>query len=266
MTAPIGGVQMKQTLNVIAGAPSAFIGRSSRSAKLITLVLLVLGVACVMHAQQTTASIVGNVTDASGAVVVGAKVTATNKATNTGRATVTDSSGKYSLPSLPTGTYSLSVEMAGFPGQRTDSLILEASQTARPDFKIAAGTVTETITVETGAAAAQLQTESGVVGEVIDAKKIVDLPLNGRNFVQLAQLIPGVNPGTSGSITGRRARGSVASSDGPFGSTAIQVNGQPDTRNRYSIDGTAVIDYDPMTYSFSPSIDAISQFRVDTSN
>ncbi len=257
---------MKQTLNVIAGAPSAFIGRSTRSAKLITLLLLVLGVAFVAHAQQTTATIVGNVTDASGAVVVGAKVTATNKATNTVRATVTDSSGQYSLPSLPTGTYSLSVEMAGFQGQRTDSLILEASQTARQDFKIAAGTVTETITVETGAAAAQLQTESGVVGEVIDAKKIVDLPLNGRNFVQLAQLIPGVNPGTSGSITVRRARGSVGSSDASFGSTAIQVNGQRDTQNRYSIDGIEVMDYDAMTYSFSPSIDAISQFRVDTSN
>ena len=90
---------MKQTLNAIAGAPSAFIGRRTRFARLITLLLLALGAAFVAHAQQTTATIVGNVTDASGAVIVGAKVMATNTATNTVRATVTDSSGQYSLPS-----------------------------------------------------------------------------------------------------------------------------------------------------------------------
>ena len=217
-------------------------------------------------AQQTNATIVGNVADSSGAVVVGATVTTTNTETNTVRSTVTDSSGQYTLPSLPSGTYSLSVEMAGFQTQRVQSIVLDASQTARQDFKITAGKVNETIEVDAGAAAALLQTENGAVGAVINAKKIEDLPLNGRNFVQLAQLIPGVNSGTEGSITVRRARGSVATSDATGGSTAIQVNGQRDTQNRYSIDGIESMDYDAWTYSFSTSVDAIAEFRVDTSS
>ena len=126
--------------------------------------------------------------------------------------------------------------------------------------------MTDTVEVQASTAAAQLQTENGGVGEVIDGKKIVDLPLNGRNFVQLAQLIPGANSGTEGSITVRRARGSLASSDATGGSTAVQVNGQRDTQNRYSIDGIEDMDYDAFTYSFSPSVDAIAEFRVDTAN
>ncbi|HEV2274018.1 MAG TPA: carboxypeptidase regulatory-like domain-containing protein [Acidobacteriaceae bacterium] len=216
-------------------------------------------------AQQTNATIVGNVTDNSGAVVVGAKVTATDAATNTARTTVTDSAGQYTLPALPVGTYSLSVEMSGFQSQRADSINLDASQTARQDFKMVIGQVSQTVAVEAGAATAQLQTENGAVGEVIDARKIVDLPLNGRNFVQLAQLIPGVNTGTEGSITVRRARGSVATTDPTGGTIAIQVNGQRDTQNLFSIDGTEAMDYDAWTYSFSPSVDAIAEFRVDTS-
>jgi hypothetical protein len=217
-------------------------------------------------AQDTTATVVGHVSDTSGAAVVGAKVTIKNTNTNTTRTTVTDPSGQYLLPSLSTGTYSVSVEASGFQSQRTDGIILDASQVQRLEFTVTPGQVSETVTVETTQGGAQLQTESGVVGEVIDGKKIVDLPLNGRNFVQLAQLIPGVNPGTAGSITVRRARGSVGTSDASGGSTAIQVNGQRDTQNRYSIDGIEAMDYDAMTFSFSPSIDAISQFRVDTSS
>jgi hypothetical protein len=217
-------------------------------------------------AQDTTATVVGIVTDSSGASLVAAKVTVRNVSTNSVRNAVTDASGQYSVPSLPAGTYSVSVEMTGFQSQRTDGVVLDASQIQRIEFRLAPGQVSEVIDVETTQGGAQLQTESGVVGAVIEGKKIVDLPLNGRNFVQLAQLIPGVNPGTAGSITVRRARGSVGTSDPSGGSTAIQVNGQRDTQNRYSIDGIEAMDYDAMTFSFSTSIDAIAQFRVDTSS
>src|SRR5450756_380274 len=230
------------------------------------LVLLITSISPTIRAQQTTATVVGNVNDTTGAVVVGATVKATNTATNTERSTVTDGSGLYSIPQLPAGTYSLTIEMTGFQGQRIDGLILEASQTARQDFKVTAGKVTETITVLSGANGAVLQTENGAVGEVINAQKIEDLPLNGRNFVQLAQLIPGTNTGTAGSITVRRARGAVGATDPNGGSTAIQVNGQRDTQNRYSIDGIESMDYDAFTYSFSTSVDAIAEFRVDTSS
>ncbi len=249
--------------NVSRRLPRIRMGKFSGAAFLL---LIVGGSVFAARAQETTGTIAGNVSDSTGAAVVGATVTTTNTQTNTVRSTVTDSAGQYTLPSLPAGTYSLSVEMTGFQGQRTDSIVLDASQTARQDFKITIGQVNQTVAVQAGAAAAQLQTESGAVGQVIDGKKIVDLPLNGRNFVQLAQLIPGVNTGVEGSITVRRARGSVATTDATGGTISIQVNGQRDTQNLYSIDGTEAMDYDAWTYSFSPSVDAIAEFRVDTSS
>lgn len=227
------------------------------------ILLLVSGASS--FAQQTSATILGYVADKTGAAIPGATVTIANKATNVSRSTVSDSQGQYNIPSLQPGSYSLVAEMKGFQAQRIASIVLQASQTARQDFALSAGNVTETITVESSAAAAQLQTENGAVGAVIDSKKIVDLPLNGRNFIQLAQLIPGVNQGAEGSITVRRARGAIGSTDATGGSTAIQVNGQRDTQNRYSIDGIESMDYDAWTYSFSTSVDAIAEFRVDTS-
>ena len=229
---------------------------------MVALPVLPAGIA---FAQESTGTVVGNVSDVTGASIVGARVTATNTATNTSRNTLSDASGQYSLPSLPVGQYVVSVAMTGFGSKSQSGLTLDASQTARVDFQITAGGVDQTVTVNAAANEAALQTENAAVGEVIGGKKIVDLPLNGRNFVQLAQLIPGVSPGASGSITVRRARGSVGSTDASFGSTAIQVNGQRDTQNRYLIDGIEAMDYDAFTYAFSPSIDAVSEFRVDTS-
>lgn len=237
-----------------------------RAGRLLAAILFVAGFCAVGNAQQTTATIIGNVTDSTGAAIVGASVKTTNTATNTVRTTVTDSVGQYSIPALQAGSYTLEVEMKGFQTEKVAGLVLEASQTARQDFKVNAGEVSQTVTVESGAAGAVLQTENGAVGEVINARKIEDLPLNGRNFVQLAQIIPGVNTGTEGSITVRRGRGSIGATDATGGSTAIQVNGQRDTQNRYSIDGIESMDYDAWTYSFSTSVDALAEFRVDTSN
>src|SRR5207248_2415614 len=116
------------------------------------------------------------------------------------------------------------------------------------------------------ASAVLLQTENATVGTVIDSSKIVDLPLNGRNFIQLAQLIPGVQAGTPGSITVRRGRGSVGQTDAAYGSTAASANGSRDTANRFFLDGVEVMDYDAMTYSFSPSVDSLAEFKVETSS
>ncbi len=260
----LGGERKRTTMKFICKR-LAFLTETRRLIRTATAVLLSAGFVFMAAAQQTTATIVGNVVDATGAAVVGATVTVTNTGTNATRTTMTEGDGKYSIPSLDPGPYALTVTIAGFQKQQVSGIVLDASQTARQDFKLAVGEVSNTITVEANTAAAQLQTENGAVGEVIDGKKIVDLPLNGRSFVQLAQLIPGVNAGTEGSITVRRARGSLATSDATGGATAIQVNGQRDTQNRYSIDGIEDMDYDAFGYAFSPSIDAIAEFRVDTS-
>src|SRR5262249_51542462 len=136
-------------------------------------------------------------------------------------------------------------------------------QVARLDIRLQVGNVSETVEVSAGATL--LQTETSSVGTVIDGGKIVELPLNGRNFIQLAQLIPGVQAGTPGSITVRRGRGSVGQTDSAYGSTAASANGSRDTANRFYIDGIEVMDYDAMTYSFSPSVDSLAEFKVQTS-
>ncbi len=226
-----------------------------------------LGVFCLLAAlafgQQTSATLTGSVTDPSGAVVPNVVVRAKNLATNVTREAQTDATGVYTLAFLPAGDYQIAAERTGFRTQSVERVTLQVGQTARVDLQMQVGEVAETITVE--ASTAVLQTENSTVGTVIDSGKIVDLPLNGRNFVQLAQLIPGVQPGTPGSITVRRGRGSIGQQDAPFGSTAMSANGSRDTANRYFLDGIEFMDYDAMTYSFSPSVDSLAEFKVETS-
>ncbi|HEY3442979.1 MAG TPA: TonB-dependent receptor [Paludibaculum sp.] len=214
-------------------------------------------------AQQTTATLLGTVIDSSGASMPNVLIKVTSLSTNASREVRTDASGAYSVTFLQAGDYNVTASLKGFQAQKIDNLALQIQQTARLDFTLKVGDVAETINVE--ANTASLQTETSTVGTVIDAGKIVELPLNGRNFVQLAQLIPGVQAGTPGSITVRRGRGSIGAQDSPFGSTGMSANGSRDTANRYFLDGVEFMDYDAMTYAFSPSVDALAEFKVETS-
>jgi Carboxypeptidase regulatory-like domain len=215
-------------------------------------------------AQETTATLVGNVTDPSGAAIAGVVIRATNSANNTTREAKTDNGGSYTLPFIPAGEYSITASAGGFQTQKVERIVLQVQQSARVDFKMTVGNVNESIDV--AASAAALQTENATVGTVIDSAKILELPLNGRNFIQLAQLIPGVQPGTPGSITVRRGRGSVGQSDPSFGATAASANGMRDTADRFLLDGIETMDYDAVTYSFSPSVDSLAEFKVETNS
>src|SRR5438876_5414146 len=232
--------------------------------KLCRIALYAALFALAAQAQQTTATLTGIITDPTGAVIPAVVVKVTNLATNAVREARTSDSGDYTLPFLPAGDYSVVATATGFQTQKIDRITLQVQQTARVDLQLRIGDVTETVRVEADAVA--LQTDNATVGAVIDGAKIVDLPLNGRNFVQLAQLIPGVQAGTPGSITVRRGRGSIGQQDSPFGSTAMSANGSRDTANRYLIDGIEFMDYDAMTYSFSPSVDSLAEFKVETGN
>ena len=231
-----------------------------------------------LQGQQTSATLLGTVTDESGAAAPGATVRVSNLATNIKRerrpiSGIFFPSPPFRPPSHPRpsrGPQSASAPSRGItnsyfppPRLRLDSLTLQVEQAARLDITLKVGNVTETVNV--AAQGAVLQTENASVGTVIDAGKIVDLPLNGRNFIQLAQLIPGVQAGTPGSITVRRGRGSVGQTDAAYGSTAASANGSRDTANRFFLDGIEVMDYDAMTYSFSPSVDSLAEFKVQTS-
>lgn len=217
-----------------------------------------------LFSQQTAGTLIGSVSDATGAVIPAASIKVVNLATNSVREAVSDANGNYSVSFLPAGDYSINLTVKGFQSQRISSLTLQVQQTLRQDFQIKVGDVSESISVDASAAA--LQTDNAVVGTVIDAAKVIQLPLNGRNFIQLAQLIPGVQAGTPGSITVRRGRGSIGQQSSAFGETGMSANGARDTANRYFLDGIEFMDYDAMTFSFSPSIDSLSEFKVETSS
>ena len=231
--------------------------------RLLALVGLTLSIGLPILAQQTTAILTGNVTDSSGGIIPGVAVKATNQQTNVARETTTNEQGAYSLPFLNAGDYTIEASKTGFQSTKVSRLPLQVGQTVRVDLTMPVGAVTESVLVQ--ASGAVLQTDTVAVGTVIDGAKIVDLPLNGRNFVQLAQLIPGVQAGTPGSITVRRGRGSIGQTDPSGGATAMSANGSRDTANRFFLDGVEVMDYDAMTYAFSPSVDSLSEFKVETS-
>ena len=149
--------------------------------------------------QAISATVVGRVTDPSGAVVAKTRIVIRNQQTNQVRETITSNLGIYEFLYLPVGVYGITAEAPGFQRMEVSSFSLSVDQVARVDLTLVLGQTTDKIEVK--AAATGLQTENATVGTVIDSRQVVDLPLNGRSFVQLAQLTPGVNPGTPGSIS-----------------------------------------------------------------
>src|SRR5712691_1720085 len=198
---------------------------------------------------QSTATIVGRVTDPSGAVVSGAKVSARNTVTGLDRATVVNDIGDYELPLLPiTGSYTLSVSKEGFQTQELTGIVLQVDQRARLDVTMKVGSISERIVVEE--VAPVVNTESGAVGQVIGNKDIVDMPLNGRNYAQLATLLPNAvvqTGGTAGSTV-------VSVSGGRLGKTEFLLNGI--SINEQLFDGVAI----------RPSVDAIQEFKLVTNS
>ena len=149
---------------------------------------------CALHAQQDTATLTGDVRDETGAGVPQASVVVTSVATNIPLRTETSARGSYTLPGLKPGPYQVTVEKQGFQKTVRSGITLQVNQVARVDFTLKLGSI-ESV-VEVIGAAPLLETETSSRGAVIDQKKIVELPLNGRDYNQLALLSPGVLAGT----------------------------------------------------------------------
>ncbi|HEV2177002.1 MAG TPA: carboxypeptidase regulatory-like domain-containing protein [Terriglobia bacterium] len=195
-------------------------------------------------ADNVYGSIRGTVTDPSGAVVAGVKVTATNVATGVAATVTSNAAGDYAFVQLPApGNYDVTAEIAGFETYQAHHIPLQLNQIYVLNLKMEVGTTTQEVTVE--ANAAQVETTSIELGTTVDSKQIVDLPLNGRNWVQLQQLEPGV----------------VAASDGR-GSFA--TNGSQAAQNSYLINGTDNNDFPLNTNLITPSPDAIGEFKMVT--
>ena len=145
-----------------------------------------------LSAQTTTGSIVGTVTDPSGAVIAGASVTVTNVDTSIATKATTDNTGNYVVTPLPVGRYSVTVEAAGFKKSLRSDITVNVQDRIRVDAALEVGAVTDT--VEVAAAAPLLQTDTSYLGQVVDSQRIVDLPLNGRYFTRLVVLTAGTAP------------------------------------------------------------------------
>ena len=220
--------------------------------------LFVFAVSLFMQAQVESAKIVGTVRDASGAVLPEAKVTVTNVATNVSRAITTDDSGNYVVTELRPGTYTVSVVREGFKEAVQSPFPLEVNQVIRIDLMLAVGNVSEKVEVRAAEPLVESQTSS--IGQVVEEQRVHELPLNGRNFVELAYLAPGVNQGPSGAVQ----QGGIP--ENQRGTGAIQANGLTATNNNFLLNG---FDNNEQQIGFEviqPPIDAIQEFKVQTNN
>jgi hypothetical protein len=205
---------------------------------------------------QTFGTITGEVKDTSGAVIAGAAVTIRNTSTNASRTDQTNSDGLYVFPSLIPGAYDVSVQANGFRAETRTNVELQVQQTARVDFTLEVGQLNQT--VEVSGAAAQLTTESATVGSVVEHRRIVDLPLNGRDFMQLIALSPNVTAGFgSPQIASNREGGTRAAEN-------FSISGQRSTANNYTLDGIENTDVNFNLYIFLPSIDALQEFKIQS--
>lgn len=219
---------------------------------------LLLAVPQSVPAQSTTADITGTVTDTSGASLPGAKVTLTNLGTKEVRTAETTSAGDYTFNLLIPGSYSIQVAQSGFKTFVIPSIALSASDRAREDAKLEVGA--EATTVEVTGQAPALQTDSSVLTSTVTQKAVQDLPLNGRNYVNLAQMAPGSNEGPPNGLS------SGGRPDDRRQTSGISVNGQSDTINDWMIDGMDNNERIIGTTGIRPSIEAISEINIQTNS
>lgn len=206
------------------------------------------------RSQTATGVITGTVTDTSGAAVAGANISLIDQETNQNRTQLTNSAGIYEFRALPRGLYSVQAEMAGFKKEEIRSVQLTVAQNLQLDIHLELGQVTDSVTVE--ANAAQIEASEASLSQVIDEKRVRELPLNGRNFMQLAFLSSGIVTAGRASATQRQAN------YGP----AFTAGGQRDNTSTVLVDGIEISGMELNNYPYAiPSLESVGEFRVLTS-
>ncbi|MBS1852406.1 MAG: TonB-dependent receptor [Acidobacteria bacterium] len=233
-------------------------GFEAYSRKLCWLLGLLLLCPMAVLAQQS--GIVGTVTDSSGALLTGVVVTAKNVNTGETRQANSNEVGQYAIPNLKIGTYEVSAEKQGFQRKIVDQVALEVALTRTIDLSLPPGTISEQVNVT--AAATALQTNESSVSTLLETKVVNEIPLNGRNFLQLQLLSPGVTLARGGTFSVVKIDAQSTS----IGGGNVSVNGMRDVYNDYLLDGVSFKDWIHGTNGFNPSVDAIDEFRVQTSN
>jgi hypothetical protein len=217
------------------------------SIRLLTAVCL-FTLSAPLFGQSGTATITGVVTDTTGATMNGVKVIARDPDTGFSRETVTNETGNFNMPGLRPSSYDVTAEIAGFRRYSMKEFRVEVDQTARIDIQMEVGQVTEQIEVK--GTAQLLHTENATIGAVIEQRRILELPLNGRNFAALALLVPGVNSGAPGTSTGG----------------GMSIGGARPEQNAFQLDGVTNSDQYDNDIAFRPSIDSIEEFKIEVSN
>src|SRR6202140_3541767 len=224
---------------------------------------LILGVLCCgqMAHGQATGSFLGVVTDKSGSAISGARVTVTSQATGTSRDAVTDDAGHYTINLLPVSVYTIRVEYTGFQSVETKDVKLQVDEQRELDFALSPSSVSTS--VEVVASEVAVETSSPALGQVITSQEVAQLPLNGRDFAQLATLTPGVIAETNPNSFFTSAASSEVAARGPF---SLSVGGSRPNSTDWLIDG---VDNNELTsggISILSSIDSIQEFKVLTYN
>jgi hypothetical protein len=232
---------------------------SIRSWVQASLLLLSIGLLVGVHAQSsTTGNITGTVRDPQGAAVPKAEVTITDEKTGASRTITATEDGFYNATSLPAGMYTISTAPTGFKKTISTGVELHVNENKTVNLDLQVGQVTETVTVTSEAAPVELR--SGEVSSLISEKQVTELPLNGRNYAQLALMVPGVSPVTQAGAGGAFATRGTGLNSG----VDMSVNGNQSNSNLWTVDGVNNMDVGSnRTLLVFPSIDAIQEFRVE---
>ena len=232
--------------------------RFRSSASLLALILL----ASFSFAQSSTGSIQGTVFDAQGAVVTNASVTVTNLGTNRAVTVTSNGDGLFSLPALDPGSYKVEVTETNFQ-TTTQQVTLQTAQVLNLEFKLQPGSTSTTVDVTS--AVPIVDTSTSGVSDIVVGRQITDLPLNGRNFTQLASMVPGVTRGQPGNQQSGQGNQSETFRYAASGGGAISANGVRVQANNFLFDGIDNNESLVNTIIFFVDTDAIQEFRVDTS-
>jgi hypothetical protein len=232
---------------------------SIRSWVQASLLLFSIGLLVGVHAQSsTTGNITGTVRDPQGAAVPKAEVTILDEKTGVSRTVTATEDGFYNATSLPAGMYTVSTAPAGFKKTVTTGVELHVNENKTVNLELQVGQVTETVTVTSEAAPVELR--SGEVSSLISEKQVTELPLNGRNYAQLALMVPGVSPVTQAGAGGAFATRGTGLNSG----VDMSVNGNQSNSNLWTVDGVNNMDVGSnRTLLVFPSIDSIQEFRVE---
>jgi outer membrane receptor protein involved in Fe transport len=220
----------------------------------VLLLAAICALSCTVAAQVTTGTFLGTVRDGTSAAVAGASITAANLQTGVARSVLSGDDGEYVINLLPVGNYSVRVKHAGFKTDERTSIELQINGHVRLDFVLRVGSVSEKIEVK--GSAPLLDTDTAESGEVIENQRVTQLPLNGRQFIQLALLTAGVVPEVKGTLSSPLA----------LSGQSANANGARFEDNVFLLDGVSIRDEIYERLTVSPSIDAIQEFKVHTSN